>query len=506
MSTQDELMARQRWWRWLLAFLIAAGGIMFQSLGAVPSRPIGHAAAELAIADDLAVTGRLTDGIFSGIGDPAQRPAGMRVSPLYPAVLATVIWFDPDLADRAACISAHPGDGKELCPDGLGHLVRVQSLLAIVTLILLWRTVLVATSSRSAALVALLFAAYVCPTFAANAHQVTDAVIAAPLMVLLMLSLIEAMRRHSLVWSVTGGLALGLLMMDDWSYLGLALLLGISGGGVMVWTASRPSVLRWIGEIWLVTALFGIIACAPWIGRNLVMFSTPAITQHYDGRGLVERVLYDDISIEEWAAGWVYSVPYLGPSKAERWFQPADYARYRTGHLSGDGGDGLFERSLAFRGLWFQPFYLVRFEILPHLGAYLATTALLIWRSLWSVGGIGLISFPCLVWMVWRATRRGHLRIMMLAGPPLAPIVIQALVSTAPASATVGLLPVLACAVGAALITSLATGRAVLRRLMPSLGLPSEIRLWLVTIRHAVASFDAVALVALLKGRIDGMR
>jgi hypothetical protein len=473
MATQDELMARQRWWRWLLVFLIAAGGIMFQSLGAVTQHPVGEAAVELAVADDLAVTGRLTDGIVSGIGDPVQRPAGMRVSPLYPALLAAVIRLDPELAETASCFAAHPGDGRERCPDRLGRLVFVQCLLAIITLMLLWRTILVATSSRSAALVGLLFAAYVCPNFAANAHQITDRVIAAPLMVLLMLSLIEAMRRHSLVWSVTGGLALGLLMLDDWSYVGLTLLLAVAGGGVMLWTASRPTAMRWTGEIWLVTALFGVIACAPWIGRNLVLFNTPVITQHYDGRGLVERVLYDEV--------------------------------YRTGGISADADD-MFERSLAYRGLWFQPVYLVRFEILPHAVAYLATTGLLIWRSLWSVGGIGLVSFPCLAWMVWRATRRGHLRIMMLAAPPMAPIIVQALVSTAPASAAVGLLPVLACAVGAALITSLATGRAVLRRLLPSARLPHEIRLWLVTIRHALASFDAVALVALFKGRIDGMR
>jgi hypothetical protein len=473
MATQDELMARQRWWRWLLVFLIAAGGIMFQSLGLVSPRPVGDAAVNLAVADDLAVTGRLTDGIRSGIGDPMRRPAGMRVSPLYPSLLAAVISVDPDLADTASCIAAHPGDGQELCPHGLGRLVFVQCLLAIITLMVLWRTVLVATSSRSAALVALLFAAYICPIFATNAHQVTDAVIAAPLMVVVMLSLIEAMRRHSLVWSMTGGLALGLLMLDDWSYIGLTLLLAVAGGGVMLRTASRPSVMRWIGEIWLVTALFGIIASAPWVGRNLLLFNTPMITQHYDGRGLVERVLYDDV--------------------------------YSTGGGSGDA-DEMFERSLAYRGLLFQPLYLVRFEILPHAMAYLATTALLIWRSLWSVGGVGLISFPCFAWMVWRATRRGHLRIMMLAAPPLAPIFFQALVSTAPSTAAVGLLPVLACAVGAALITSLATGRAMLRRLLPSVALPHEFRQWLVTIRQAVASFDAVALMALLKGRIDGMR
>jgi len=473
MSTQDELMVRQRWWRWLLVFLIAAGGIMFQSLGLVGLRPVGDAAVNLAVADDLAVTGRLTDGIRSGIGDPVQRPAGMRVWPLYPSVLAAVILIDRDLADTASCIAAHPGDGQALCPDGLGRLVLVQCLLAIVTLMLLWRTVLVATSSRSAALVALLFAAYVCPTFAAKAHQVTDAVIAAPLMVLLMLSLIEAMRRHSLVWSVTGGIALGLLMLDDWSYLGLTLLLLIAGSGVMLRTASRPSVMRWIGEIWLVTALFGIIACSPWLGRNLVLFNTPMIAQHYDGRALVERVLYDDI--------------------------------YSTGRVSGDA-DEMFERSVAYRGLWFQPFYLIRFEILPHALAYLATSALLIWRSLRSIGGLDLISFPCFAWMVWRATRRGHLRILMLAAPPLAPIIFQALVSTAPSSAAIGLLPVLACAVGAALITSLATGRAALRRLLPSLRLPREVRQWFGTIQQALASFDSVALWALVKGRIDGMR
>ena len=430
-----------RRWEWLLAAAVALGCILF---GLALLRPQTLDAYDqplyLGIASDLHQTGTYTNGRWGEAGKP-----GAYTAPLYPGLIAAIASVDRDLAQAAACVRVADWTAIRSCPGSLGLLVPLQVLLLAGTLLLVWRSTLAIGGPRSAAWVALLAAGLGTTEYAVYARTAMTETLSLPLAAASGLLLILLVRRVKLLTAVALGLSLGLLTLTRPEYLYLVAAVGVAGLAFTV--RRRPLGLAMIGAC----VLAGLVI-APWSLRNERLFGTAAPTSGYAGFILAQRMAYDAMRPDEWAAEWLYALPGFGPAAA-RIVAPNSVARlgwqdrpdtfYMVGNtdmvklLAAEAPDPANQVGfLLGRYVW------------PHPVHFAAVTAVMAWKSLWVRKYFSVVTVPFFFVMVWQAVRRRDQLRLAFVLPPLFILALHAATTVATPRYSLMLIPAYAAAFG----------------------------------------------------------
>ena len=447
-----------RRWEWLLAAAVALGCVLF---GLALLRPQTLDAYDqplyLGIASDLQQTGNYTNGRWGAAGQP-----GAYTAPLYPAFIAAVAMVDSRLARAAACVRVAEWASIPSCPGSLGLLVPLQVLLLAGTLLLVWRSTLAIGGPRSAAWVALLAAGLGTTEYAVYARTAMTEALSLPLSALSGLLLVLLVRRVRIVTALALGATLGLLTLTRPEYL---YLVGAIGAAGLVFTLLRRLSLPRTRQARKATnpplGLAMIAACivagfviAPWSVRNDRLFGTPAPTSGYAGFILAQRMAYEAMRPDEWAAEWLYALPGFGPAAA-RIVAPGSVARlgwqerpdtfYMVGNtdmvkmLATEAPDPA--RQVGFllgRYVWPHPFH------------FAAVTAVMAWKSLWVRKYFSVVTVPFFFLLLWQAVRRRDRLRLAFVLPPLFVLALHAATTVATPRYSLMLVPAYAAAFGLA--------------------------------------------------------
>lgn len=410
----------------------------------------------LGVASDLLETGSFTNGRFGG----PQR-SGAYAALLYPAMVAGLAWADPTLARTAACVRRSPEEEIADCPDKLGILLPVQFGLAVVTLLLVWRSTLAISSCRAAAWCALLGAGLGTTQYAVYVRTAMTEALSLPLAALAGLLLMLLVQRPRWMLSAALGVALGLLTLTRPEYQYLAAAIGLAG---CVGLALR----RRVGGMLVAAALACALVLAPWSQRNERLFGTLQPTYGYAGFILAQRMAYEAMTPAEWTAQWLYSLPGFGPAAARMLFhhdvdrlgwQERPDTFYMVGNTAMQT-----ELAQAAPDPNDQVGYLLRRYVWPHPFRFAAVTLVMTWKGLWVRKYFSIVAMPFFAVMVWQAVRRRDPVRLAFVLPPLFVAVLHGATSVGTPRYSLMMIPVYAASFGIVAGPWVVIGLARLRR------------------------------------------
>ncbi len=397
----------------------------------------------LGIASDLVQTGIYTNGRLGEAGTP-----GAYTAPLYPALVAALATLDPVLARDAACARKAPADLIAACPASLGVLLPVQVALAVLTLVLVWRSTLAIGGRPAAAWCALLVAGLGTGQYAVYASTAMTEALSLPLAAVAGLLLVLLVRRARWGLAVGLGVVLGLLTLARPEYLYLAAALGVVGVVMAVVLASS----RRLGAMLVVAGLICGIVLAPWSARNERLFGTTAPTYGYAGFILAQRMAYEAMTPTEWVAQWLYALPGFGPAAAHMAFPDA------VGRLGWQDrpdtfymvGNTTMVQDLAKNAPnpADQVGYLLRRYALAAPLRFALVTLVMAWKALWVRKYFSLVTVPLFAVIVWQAVRRRDRLWLAFVLPPLFVLALHAATSVATPRYSLMLIPCYAAAFG----------------------------------------------------------
>ena len=382
-------------------------------------------------------------GVFGRYRDAGHTPApAIDVAPLYPWFVAQLMGSDPALRDSLRCEMTRRATDAPPCPQHYARLVQVQTGLLAVTLILLWATAWVWTARALCAWLAWLLAltAGIVPQYA---PVILTEALTLPLGGLFTLAFaLMIKRRHVALAAMIGGFALGLLALTRPSF--WYLLLAIASASMALallprWRRySAPLILLWV---------MAAVVTVPWLVRNHAEFDRYALSGgDYGGRSLMQRLAYNDMTLVEFAAAFIYWLPDWGDSLARTLLPPTSYVRlgwdsphafYRQGvaRMRADMQAGLVQSDVST---------LLRDEVLAHPIRHARATLALAWRGIFIGKTWGLVGWLCAIVALWRGWRARQYDYLLLCLPAWFLCLFQAAVSVSIPRYNLLLLPLLA--------------------------------------------------------------
>ena len=275
----------------------------------------------LGIAYDLLHHGRFTDGYrFAGGDAGTVRPAGMRFTPLYPALLAAVASADPGLRRNLDCVVATGGHGTT-CGTGAGPMRSLQLLMIAATLWMIWWSGWRCTGRLRTGWLALGLALLTAPLLLLSVDTLMTESISLVLFTaastLALKAWLVARGRGASpgdswtasAWMAGAGLALGLGVLTRPGFAWLAYM-AFASGLVWVWRGrSRSPARRLRGRMLVSFVAATLLVVLPWIARNELVLGRPALTFGYASHTLVQRLSFDSMTGREYAMSFVCWLP-----------------------------------------------------------------------------------------------------------------------------------------------------------------------------------------------------
>ncbi len=386
-------------------------------------------------------------GVFGRYRDAEHAPqAAMDVAPLYPWVVAQLMKRDGALRDTLRCSVTRRGAKAAPCPHVFQTLVYAQTALLMLALTLLWATAYVWTARPLCAWAAWLAAlgAGIVPEYAPVV--LTEALIL-PLGGLFIFALALYIKRYGTAWPLLlAGLALGLLALTRPSFWYLLL----ASFGFSVLLAMVPRRRSTAAALLLMCAMGGAVT-GPWLVRNQVQFDRLALSGgDYGGRSLMQRLAYNDMTLTEFGAAFIYWLPDWGDTLARAVLPPSSYVRlgwddqrsfYRQGvaRMRADMRAGVVKSEVDT---------LLRNEVLSHPIRHARATLALAWRGIFIGKTWGLVAWLCAAAALWRGWRTRNTDYLLLCLPALFLCLFQAAVSVSIPRYNLLFLPPLALAMG----------------------------------------------------------
>ena len=357
-------------------------------------------------------------GVFGRYRDTQHQPApAMDVAPLYPWFVAQLMAADPELRTSLRCALSRRSAAAPPCPHRYQRLVNVQSGLLAATLVLVWATAWVWTARPLCAWLAWLLAlvAGIVPEYAPV--YLTEA-LTLPLGGLFTLALaLLIKRRHLVLTSMLGGITLGLLALTRPSFWYLLLAIAVVSMAMTLlprWRRfSAPLVLLWV---------MGMLVTAPWLWRNHLEFDRYALSGgDYGGRSLTQRLAYNNMTLAEFSAAFIYWLPDWGDSLAKAllpppsyrrlgWDDPAGFYRLGVARMRADMQAGQVQSDVST---------LLRDEVFAHPVHHGRATLALAWRGIFigkTWGFVGCLCAAVALWRDWRTRRYDYLLLCLPAG------------------------------------------------------------------------------------------
>ncbi len=442
LSVPSPRPSRSTWPAHLLAVTLLSTLWLFYLVAARPgaAAPVSDARIYVQLALGLSEF-----GVFGRYRDAAHPPQpAMDVAPLYPWFVAQLMGSDPKLRNSLRCaMTRRPADTSP-CPQDFQRLVHTQTTLLVITLVLVWVTAWVWTARPLCAWLAwlLALAAGILPEYAPV--YLTEA-LTLPLGGLFTLAFaLMIKRRHVALASAMGGIALGLLALTRPSF--WYLLLAIAS--VTMVLALLPRWRRYTLPLSLL-AVMGTLVTLPWLMRNHAEFGRYALSGgDYGGRSLTQRLAYNEMTLAEFGAAFIYWLPDWGDSLARTLLPSSSYVR-----LGWDDPNGFYRQGVArMRAdmhagqVQSEVSALLREEVLAHPIEHGRATLALAWRGIFIGKTWGLVGWLCTTVVLWRGWRRRDYDYLLLCLPAWFLCLFQAAVSVSIPRYNLLLLPLLALA------------------------------------------------------------
>lgn len=316
--------------------------------------------------------------LYSGATQAEAEPRERQIRPPgYPLILAAMAYLDPGVAEGLSC-AGRPPKG---CETGFPFLsvVIIQSLAAVLALVLVYRLALRLSASREIALITLLLA-FIWgrfSDFSGNlfAHTWYQLGVVATLYLL-----IPAGRRLTVGRTLGAGTVAGVTGLIEPTFLVIvpvaALLLAFSHGA---------AGLRSAGVLIAACALT-IVAV---LGAAEAMGYDPQGIARHMAWGLAERVAFNRLEGASWWAAILLPIPVFGPLFSLFFSTEIvdSFGYYRPGTYVFDGTTRILPEALAQSGdAWQQFFWLIRTHVVNDLAAYLSSSGALVMRGVWAGG------------------------------------------------------------------------------------------------------------------------
>jgi len=361
----------------------------------------------LGIAYDLQHLHRFTDG--SGFAtlhlDPA-RPPGMEIMPLYPAFLAATAMLDPAF-DRSLRCFVEQSDNPS-CANRAPLPRTLQLVMVGAVYLMLWRIAVRATCSPRVGALSLAVGLLAAPILVRGASMLMTETLSLCLITAATAAAVEAAKaRRVLCWVLLSGVMLGLTAMTRPAFVYLLPAAGIAGACLAL---IRPRPVRGLALV-ATFLLGGAVVIAPWVVRNAIVLSHPAMTSGYAALVLAQRVAFNLMTWPQYAKFYLCGLPdgngmgnlLLGPNACE----PFQY-EYRPGTFYWIGNHTFMQQTItAAGGAQHQFDYLLHQYILAHPLWHALVSIPMALRGLWIDHYWGLILAVLCVPLTWRAVRRG---------------------------------------------------------------------------------------------------
>lgn len=419
----------------VLAFILLSGVILSQPVRKMQDfdQPF-----YITVAYDLYRWGVFGNGIVGDSEsrtdtDSSTRPApGMFFGPVYPALVFAAMKLDPHFAEAVRCSVSADRDDRDnsaCVPDALPMRFLNAALLAGATVAVASTGELIFAESAMFLLTGVFALAALAFEFAIFSYIMTEATIFS-LYSFFALANVVAWRIGRTLYFALSGLLLGILCLTKPSFL-LFFPLAIVLGAVYFYLFPGAGFRRAARHLVVFSLAFGCIVGA-WMTRNYVSVGKFALTEEYGAAALIERFAYDDMSLREFLQAFPYCMPGIG----ELAFGPR-YAGDNSMHrfvwwTKGGFFDTGRERRNALTEKYGRLDSLIRPIVIKEMRAnwwrYLLVSIPLGWCGMWTGQLASLLLLPLFAWACIRCVRRRQPLFLLYAAPPIANLVLDALV------------------------------------------------------------------------------
>jgi hypothetical protein len=371
----------------------------------------------LGIAYDLRHVGRYTDGyVYATPAPDGTRPPGMRFAPLYPAVLAVAATLDPSFDHALSCVVEHPPG--YVCPRSAPLVRMVQFALLCGFYLLLWWITQVVSGSRRVGWFALILGLFAAPALMGGVNYLMTENVTLFLVTAATAAAVRATVsvRRGFCLGLAGAL-LGLVALTRPAFEYLFLASAAVGVVLALLHANRRR-----GLVLAVSFVVGgCMVMLPWIVRNELVLSRPALSFGYASEVLVQRIAFDQMDWAEFGKSFICWLP-DGSGMGTLLWGPGACARFqlepRADTFYWIGNTTLMDSTIAAAGgLTHHLGYLVRTYIIPELPWHVMISIPMALHGISINHYWGLVlAFVCAA-VTWRALRTGDRRVLIVTLP-----------------------------------------------------------------------------------------
>lgn len=360
-------------------------------------------------------------GVYGFDVNPDEVPeSSAALAPLYPAFLATVMYLDPGLAGKMRCHIIHYQDPKQpSCDLNFGFVKWLQLAIAGLGMSAVW----FAAKAASGRTIVATLAVVLCLSSGAPAkfanHFLTEALYL-PLSFIYLALCIWAVQKPRVATFASAGLVLGLTALARPSFFHFFFLtLPLFVAAARFHPALRKDTfaqgLKMLAVPLIAYTLAVGFVTGGWIARNAQLTGVPSISVGYSANVLAIRVAFNEMTMREYAAGWLYWFPDFGDKAAVSVFGQDAIERQRyenpEGFYLGVSNQVMAEvhaathttaTFLSAKEGGVQTSWLIKEKVIGDLPMHIATTILMAWRGMFVEKYFGVLGFLGLVLLVFR--------------------------------------------------------------------------------------------------------
>ena len=400
------------------------------------------------------------------------RPGGLAPrEPLYPTLLAGVLYLEKALGFKVACSNAQGDD----CGEGLPLFTTLNAALFAIAAVATAAAVLSLGAPTWAGWFAF---AYVLLNFqaASEIEWVMSDYLAMALAATFSLAAARALRSNRPALWVLPGIAAALLTLTKVAFLYFAitgLVLLALGGLLLLWRTGSRRMLA----VALALAIGYVPLTGAWSVRNGVVLGQYCLTEGRGSETLGLRVAFNELTPRQFAAGIFWWTRGFGDALAKRlfdeeaqspfdWSKPNNFYEVTVAAIHRRAADATAANLGDLRaGEKAVTDELVR-EAISHPLQHATSTLLFIYRGIW-IDEFIVLGFPLLMFAVVHAVRRKRWELLIVLSPGLFGMLFYALLSLNPPRYQLTSLPTIA--IGAALGAAYLAAKWREQRLRPAL-------------------------------------
>ena len=409
----------------ILVLVLSCGVIWLQAQDYPRQLRTGDSYIYLSTAKHLVDKGVLTNGTFGATHpEKGKDGQGSFFTPLYPAFLSIFMRGDKNFYEDSAChIASKNGSEAEKCSNRYESVISAQILLSALTCLIIWLGALLLTKNLAISWLSLVIGLSSGVYGQFSTEIMTESLLfplfaAASLLAALAWQKREDVKMSGLLW-LASGLVFGLVTLTRpaYAYLIYASFVFLFLACAFLTKQNFMTALRY--PILLIAGF--AICIMPWILRNGLATGDYVISKGYGPFVLVQRLAYNDMSMEEWSASFIYHLPDFGDSLSEKIFGKEATERFDYGNKDGFfyvGHTALREKISTEAGSEDNIMsHALKEYLIPNLPKHFMTSVAMVFNGLWIGKYWGLVAIPLFIAAFFLAIRRNWQELIVLSFP-----------------------------------------------------------------------------------------